>query len=296
MKYHYYSYGTGKGKKPLYERKENMPQEVLNELLNDDRLVNEVYVDKAKQDVVDKLDKLLKIGKAEDYFRTEHLEVSSTNIDEYDFFRVSFKKALVVEDYTPPTCPSGMCTRGVGINEPYILKSTKSLDIGQIDMIQSTTFVLSSKMKKVFIEEGITGLEYHVCQDKGAGESDYSVAKVTNRIYEDADSIYLNTYCESCGTIMNYIPFGLRLDRDSVLDLDFQMINGIRVNDKVYNYPVPTWICSKKALKVLLREKVKGMGVKTFFLKEKFIPQLLSDKSVANESKRGSLFNRVFGK
>jgi hypothetical protein len=90
-----------------------------------------------------------------------------------------------------------------------------------------------------------------------------------------ADAVKIKTwFCKKHRIPNNFHAFSWRYDVDGFLDKDFQLITGLKVGRRQYVRRMPLIVVSRKALRVLLDGRCKGLTKEGFFLKESFTPCL----------------------
>lgn len=268
-----------------------LPPEIARELVEDERLVY-INIESHKTDVIRYFDTHFNIGVNEDLLKKTFLEVDKEEIDNFDFFIID-PNALEGGRYifcteSRPTCQSESCPVGAELIGPVRLKLKKAKKIGIASVGRlwavRPELLISVGLKRIFEEEGITGLcDYEQCMMEPEGVIDTGetvpvyMAKVEHQSRRLAKDIYARRYhCRQ-----HNMPSALCLVepytyRSELVDCDFQHIDRVVVNGRTYWYRRAEVIVSRRLLKLLLKRDIKGLRRMTFFLNEKFLPLVVS--------------------
>lgn len=289
MKFDYISYWSAIPYIGFSELKERLPLNVQKGLLQGEKFEQGIYIESSDTDIIKEIDKAFKIGKKKEVTKHRHLEIDKAEIPNYTHFQIDPKglehgKELLF-DLTSPSCRSDACSWESSINSPIVIKekSLENLGIAQIHRLWSDRLelIISSKVKKYFDSENVTGLEYEPCIDEGketsaiSREADAYLATIISETYQLADDIILKTFCKKHNVILNYDVFNMRTPKRAILDSDFQVIKNLRVGRKTYIYYRGRSIISRKVLDLLLKHKVPGLKPYGYVLNQKFLPFII---------------------
>lgn len=269
-------------KERLVQRQTQMATFVYG--INDDC----IYVESADKEVQQALDELLHIHTRRDYSKRWYAEIPKAELDRFPFHYLSPRpyeqERQVFFEFSRPTCKTWEpCPWGYERTSPVRLhpKVLSSLGIGSIGAAwnaEADSLLLSADVKRLFDENGITGLAYEPCEvgtkkqkDDSLGTVAYA-ARIQPRTYLSADEVSLDNYCPEHQMLGSHRSFNERLPYSRLGSEDFHAIDRIRVGEKEYWLQTRDWVASSRVVKLLLREKVKGLMVCTAVLKEKFRP------------------------
>ena len=266
-----------------------LPEHIQKELIDDPPLFQGlICVDKSKADVIRELDQIFHIGKKRDFHKYANLEADQTEIDDYSHFfigptRLESGKDVFFE-WTGPVCRSPACAWGAGIRPPVKMNAarTKKLALGVIlpSPGMEVDLVVSSEIRDLFAAEEVSGLDYEPCGLVSEGErvettgGGYFQARITHTASQGGSYIRPGDYCRKHMTVTAPLVFDRRLLLDSMPDTDFLTINRVAVGRREYYYNVPSWIVSRKVLRLLLDHRVPGLRTITVRLKQEFRPVL----------------------
>ncbi len=233
------------------------------------------------------LDEFFEIQTKRRFVKSRYTEVSKAELDQYPFYkiepRILDENQSVFFDMKRPECTfSETCPWGAKIVSPIRIpeEMAKALGVGVVSCSWELDVVLllSQEVKRLFEESNLTGLRYEACEIGSAqGTHETAAAPVyaawiQPRIYSRAEDIVIaGPYCAQHGIITksNY----LFNEQSAVFeDADFQIIDRVRVGNHEYSYNAPLWVVSSRVVKLLLREKVKGLKRCTIVRNEKFTP------------------------
>lgn len=289
MKYEYYTYNDGRGKISHSEIREMLPGHIIDELIKDERLGDAIYIEADKTESIKEIDKILKIGKKKQFTKFHQLEIDEKELDNYDYFRffardLKYQKDVFFEECRP-SCNgySNVCPTGAKRLSPVSLNFNKhkKIDFARINSVWNMvpSYLVSGSLKSEFDDNGVTGLEYEPCIDIGNEKTGLSfyVATVPNNTHECAKNIILYDWCKKCKIIVDYSPFELKLFRDDLFDVDFQLISKLKVGWTTYTYRMSSIAVSQKAMKIILNRKSIRLPKQTFFLQSRFLPLILTD-------------------
>ena len=289
MKHDYISYYSTKPFVGFSELKEKLPTSVQKSMLQGEKYEHGIYVETSATDIIEKIDKIFKIGKKKEVAKLRHLEIDEGDIPHYTHFQINPKVLehgrQLLFDLDRPKCQSETCPWGSGISSPITIKqgTLKHLGIAQIGRLWNDRqeLVISSELKTLFESEGVTGLEYEPCIHEGeyptidSEKTGSYLARIVPETYELADDIILKTHCKKHHIILNYDVFNIRTPKEAILNFDFQVIKKLKVGRKVYTYYKGRSIISRKVLELLLKHKISGLKPYGYILGHKFIPFII---------------------
>lgn len=289
MKFEYYTYNDGRRKISHSEIRKMLPGHIIDELIKDERLVDNIFIEADKTESIKEIDKILKIGKKKQFTKFHQLEIDEEELEYHNYFTffacdLKYQKDVFFEECRPScngysnVCPTG-AKRLSSVSLDF--NKHKKIDFARIDSVWSMepSYLVSGSLKSEFDDNGITGLEYEPCNDIGKKETGLSfyVATVPNRTHECAKNIILYGWCKKCKIIVDYSPYELKLFRDDLLNVDFQLISKLKVGWTTYIYRMSTIAASRKAMKIILNRKSIRLQEHNFFLQSKFRPLILTD-------------------
>jgi len=283
----YFRLGTGPS---IEEVRKRLPEEIKRSLMHGWKHTDSgIYVESAKTEVINYLDKRLAVAKCGQFIRYSYLEADANDIDHFDYFFIEpslFRHHRdVFFEMALPTCTDrcGCCPSGARIASTWRIKKTRlgTLDFGEITrfwQFRSIELVVSSRLKRLFDAHEVSGLEYERCDlsngdvaGEASGDSPY-IARIVPETQQWADDIVLRTYCRTHNAIMSYDVFNVHTSRNVMPRFDFVLISGVRVGSNDYYYSRSGWVVSRKILRLLLENKVRGLRQATVMLQEKFRP------------------------
>lgn len=278
----------------LAEIMHELPAWVISELIQRPRQTY-VEVEMHKTHVVDYLDNVFQIGKTYRFRKNEYLEVDQSEIQHFSQFRIVLRAIEwdreVYGNIVRPNCPNDGCSVGSMLLPPIRIpaKTAKKIGIARIhrpwEAGQPSVLVVASWVKKTFEEEGIIGLDYEPYNIEVPESSDMDrleplyVAHVKQHLGLFSDAMLRVRYlCEPHGIVSSFEMINRCLYREDFTENDFHIIDHVITKDRVYRLLGPGMVISRRVLQLLLKYKVHGLTNITCFLKEKFIPEVLSDR------------------
>jgi hypothetical protein len=260
--------------------RDNLPAHLREELIKD---AYGIQVEASKREVIQAIEKFLRIGKTRDFVRHEYLEVDRKEIGDYSHFfirprRFGWKEQVFFE-VTERCCKSEeTCWRGVKTSSPVRLRAAKLKGIGEIvgpPIPQTKRLLITPRVRELFDSEGVTGLEYERCEDlDGASDAPF-VATVLHGAYEAGTDIVAKP-CPEHGTIAGCCVFDPRIPRLGLSRDDLQMIDRVTVKNRDYFHWYPSLVVSQRALRLLLKHKIPTLQRVTRTLNQKFRPLIVS--------------------
>ncbi|MDY0165552.1 MAG: hypothetical protein RBS80_03365 [Thermoguttaceae bacterium] len=254
------------------------------------RLEECICIDSRDHDAERFLDDLLKIDTRRDYLKWRYVEVSKRQLDRFPFYNICPRcyeaEHRVFFDFKRPTCNhwGTCCPSGYERISPVriVPNVISSLGIGRIGDAWhvEVDLLVSADVKRLFDDNSVTGLTYEPCEigtknhrEDGFGTVAY-VARIEPRVYSVSDHIEFGTSCCPVHQVitLSYSSFNERIPRSRFGPEDFHVIEGVQVGERRYRTQTLRWVVSSRVVKLLLREKVKGLLVCTSMLNEKFVP------------------------
>jgi hypothetical protein len=267
----------------LFDIKSQLPESIVDQLLpTPNKFCGPTLdIETNKTDVVHAIDETwVKEGKLG---RNREIEVTKDEIDSYDYFFTDLKNIdwgnHIVYDFDKPGCSHETCPAGAHITSEIKVKDkmVRKYDFVKISEVwgMGVKFLISSRIKKLFDDNGVTGLDYEACgiissnptEIEKSGEATYSVAKITTSYTRVATDIKLRDYCKKHCIIIDATPINLRYPVDPMSRDDFQMQDKIVVGKKEYTFRSPWFFISRKVLRILLDSKVRDLKPMTLFTK-----------------------------
>jgi hypothetical protein len=258
---------------------ESLPAQLRQELIEG---AWGIQVEASKTQVIEELEKRLKIGKSDDFVKYTHVEVDKSEIPNYSHFFIRPQefgwKEEVFFEVTPQTCTAhNMCHWGVKIASPIQLRSSSLQGIGGIGgrpMLHTKLLFVTSEVRDLFESEGISGLEYESFEDlDGAAEPGF-VAEVTHAAHHIGTKIIAKA-CPVHHSMFGCFVFDFQTPNDGLRN-DFQMIDRVTVKGIDYAYVYPFLIVSQKVLNLLFAHSVAELESITTMLDEQFRPLIVS--------------------
>jgi hypothetical protein len=288
MRYETVEYVPRKPGFSIRDLRNQLPPEILAELVQDERLVY-ITVESHKTDVIRYIDSHFNIGPGGDLMKTTSLEIDQDEIDQFDYFFIGPKSLeggrFVFCTETQPTCTSEACPYGAELIGPIRIKPDKArkIDMALVHRlwVVNEELLVSTWVKKLFETEGITGLsDYEQCKayTEGIVDTDETVpvymAKVLHSTVEHAKetTIIKSFICRKHNMPSSFYIGDRFCFHNELIDSDFQYIDRFVVNGQTYWNRSSHLVVSQKALKLLLKHKVRGLTPITYFLKQKFRP------------------------
>ena len=279
----------------------NFPAEIVNQLIKSD---NKLYVEveTSKTEVVKFLDDYFYIGKRKDFKKFISLEVDKKEIAFFTHFTIlprclEWDREIFSNIIRPQCVESKACPVGAKMLSPVRVSVKKSKRIGIAEIFgpwsKERILVLSPVLKKLFDENGITGLEYERCVlDDGDRFSDPEgappyVARVKTKIRKYAEDITHIKYLCSKHKIMQWFElfdaciYEEDLPKDDFLSVDHVMVKGV-----TYNYMRNSLMITRKVLELLLKNRIRGLSTMCVYLNEKFLPVVLSHREKSPEQNK----------
>jgi len=241
-----------------------------------------IQVDASKTQVIEELEKRLKIAKTDEFARYTHVEVDESEIPNYSHFfiqplEIDWKEDVFFE-VTPRTCTvNDMCRWGVKIASPIQFRSSGLEGIGAIGgcpLLHTKLLFVTREVRELFESEAISGLEYESYEDlDGAAEPGF-VAKVTHAAQHTGTKI-ITKACPEHHSMFGCFVFDFQTPNDGLRN-DFQMIDHVTVQGIDYAYVFPFLIVSQKVLRLLLSHSVAELEKITTILDHEFRPLIVS--------------------
>jgi hypothetical protein len=142
--------------------------------------------------------------------------------------------------------------------------------------LPSTKLLLvTEQTRKLFESERISGLEYEPCEDLDEASEPIFVARVIHAAHYAGTDIVTKP-CKEHSIIMGAFVFDFHTPREGIHDVDFQMIDRVKVGKREYWYNLPFLVVSQKLLKLLLKHKVPKLQRRAIRLNQKFVPLIVS--------------------
>ena len=290
MIFRYATYTPVKKGVPFSKLRQLLPEEIKKHLIHDERTLDDVCIDVAKNDIVQKIDKIFGIPKTRKIVKYISVEVTEEDISKFDYFiirpyTIDYKKDFDAI-YNNPQCNNPDCSFGSSLNGPYIIKNHKIIKhgIGHMyhPMLNEKYLMISEKLKNHFQNNDITGLEYEECQMRkniNRGSSIY-FARVTGKGSSFAEDVVVNRWCCKKHHIpAEFYAFNKSYSGELLSKKDFQIIPNIKTKKKIYTYQMPLLVITKRTLGIMLKSKSRGILEKGFFYERSFEPLLLSVSS-----------------
>jgi len=154
---------------------------------------------------------------------------------------------------------------------------------------EPTEYVILPRRIHLFTENEITGYN---CKEGASADDDPApgaetpfVARIIHSIYRQADDMFLTPdflglhhdspfYCDIHSTINSHILrfAGLRVPTNEINGLDFFQVQGVKIEDRIFNYDRNVFFVSRKVHEILLKNKAKGLCRVGGFLRSTFGP------------------------
>lgn len=275
--------------KPPYlieEIKKELPDYIIDQLIQYPRSIY-VSVEAYKNEIVEYLDKYFNIGTSHDFIKKVNLEIDKSEIYKFDYYNIIPRPLEmgreIFGNIVRPTCLTDTCPVGSRLLSPVRITTNKCKTVGFAEIHrpwgQPVELVITSRVKELFDSNGVTGLEYEPCvinDDALRNESEIDppyIARISRRIGMYAEDIKIGKYiCEKHSILMSFQLFGKWISKDDLSVDDFQAIDKIIVNGRVYYFHNHGFIVSRKVLEILLKYKIQGLVDMGFFLGQKFLP------------------------
>jgi hypothetical protein len=259
-----------------------LPEDIIKELLPKPNRLCAIGLDieTSKTEIIKRLDRILS-----DKFRfskARHIEVTKNEIDNYDYYFVDLKNIDwnkdIFYDFEKPSCSHETCPWGTKITSGITIadKIVDKYDFVKISGVwdQNVKFLISNRIKKLFNENCLTGLDYETCETQSSTKSEsennkYFIAKVTTSYKKTASDIILRDYCKQHSIIVDATPININYPYTKSQD-DFQVIDRIVIGKNEYTLRSPWFFISRRTLKILLDNKVKDLRSMTLFTKNGF--------------------------
>jgi hypothetical protein len=144
--------------------------------------------------------------------------------------------------------------------------------------------IVSDKLRTRFDECGISGLTYERCflsTNKREESSPRPIAWLA-RVAEGGAWRAEQARLPVCPHHQTVLPgkggwiTGRHFSEEELAPIDFQFLLMLEVSGRTYYSEPPIWFVSRRALAVILDERIRGMRTVTTFLKEKFKPVLFA--------------------
>jgi len=269
--------------------KKQLPESMASRLLPQPNKysIHCLYVETNKQDIIKEFDeKWLKKGKLG---KNREIEVTKDELDNFDYYFTDLKsfdwgKQLFYE-IEKPTCSHETCPYGFTVASPTEIndKIIGTFDIARAFSIWdfSVKFLISARAKRLFDDEGFTGLKYSTCgvrhNNKDVSQPHNMepicyMAEISNSYCKSAESIHLRDYCQEHSFALDFHGINLRYPIDSLsLSDDFYNVDRILVGKKVYRIR-PGFFLSRRVLRAIIDNKMNGLKAMTSFIKQGYTP------------------------
>ena len=293
----YYSYYAFTKKKTLFSISNKrlipipdvlkfLPEDIIKELLPKPNKLCAIglNIETNKKEIIQRLDKILSYKFT--FSKARNIEVTKQEIDNYDYFFIDVKnldwKTHVFYVFDRPSCLHETCPWGTKITSEIRIanKFVGKYDFAKISEVwgMDVKFLISEKIKKLFGENSITGLDYEICGiepsttiNKGdiVDKNQYFIAKVITSYKKIASNIRLRDYCKKHSIIIDATPINIKYPHTMSKD-DFQVVDKIVVDKKEYTLRSPWFFMSRRVLRILLDNKVRDLRPMTLFIKKGF--------------------------
>lgn len=239
-----------------------------------------IQIDASKTQVIQDLEKHLRIGERDDYVKYSYVEVDKSEIPNYSHFFIRPQEfdwqTDVFFEVTPRTC--GMCPWGVKIVSPIQLHSSSLQGIGGVGgcpLLHTKLLFVTREVREHFESESITGLEYDAFEDLDGSADPGYVARVTHGAYQTGSKIIAKP-CKH-NSIGGCYVFDLQVPRHGLRN-DVQMIDRVTVKGTDYAYHYPFVVVSQRLLSLLFAHSVPELEEITILMKQKqqFHPLIVS--------------------
>jgi hypothetical protein len=154
---------------------------------------------------------------------------------------------------------------------------------------EPTEYIILPRRVHLFTENEITGYR---CKEGASDDDDPApsaetpfIARITHSIYRQADDMFLTRdflglhhdspfYCDIHSTVNSHILrfAGLHVPTNEINGLDFFQVQGVKIEDRIFNYNRNVFFVSRKVLEILLKNKAKGLCRVGKFLRSTFDP------------------------
>jgi hypothetical protein len=268
------------------DARKNLPPHLREALLQDPKFHYGIYVDASERRVIEELDRTLEIGESKDFVKQLYAEVDEKEISNYTHFFIAPKVLEqardVFFDMKRPDCKTDFCPWGARIVPPVKISPTvvKRLGIGEIhrNWELDLELVVSPQVKSLFDSHEITGLAYEPCEMSSGAEhrsprvAPAYVARIEHGAYQRGSDMKVQLQCKEHSVVHTPHVFDRETPREALGPYDFQLINKLRIENREYYYYSPDWVVSRRALQLLLDNRVPGLETATWILNEKFCP------------------------
>jgi hypothetical protein len=286
MLYETVEYVTLKPGFRIQDLRDQLPPGIVAELVQDERLVY-MAVESHKTDVIRYIDSHFNIGPDGDLMKMTSLEITQDEIDQFDYFFIGPKSLeggrFVFCTETKPNCANLACPFGAELVSPIRIKPDKArkIDIALVHRLWviREELLVSTWVKDLFETEGITGLsDYEQCRaySEEVVDTDETVpVYMTRALYsasEHSDETVINDFICRKHSIPTSHTGDCYCIRNELSDCDIQYIDRLIAKGTTYWYRTAHLVASRKALKLLLKHKIRGLTPITFFLQQKFRP------------------------
>lgn len=267
---------------------DSLPENIKSELLSKPKGANYVglNIEANKTEVIRCLEDTL--AKKFSFSKVKHIEVEKNEIDMYDYFFVDLKNVewgmQVFYDVGDSICSHETCPWGTSMASNVSVSASVIGKYGIAKIYEGcrvgVRFLVSDRIKKAFIDGGVTGLSYQVCsikssvrlnsslKNEGGG---YYVAEVVTSYTRKANDILLRDYCKKHLIVIDATPINVEYPYPR-LSADFQMVDKLIVNKNEYSFVSPWFIVSRKTLNILLDCKIKELKSMALFVRNGFTP------------------------
>lgn len=269
-----------------------LPEKIVGELRNSGREIY-VTVDANKFETVAFLDDYFSISQSDQFYKRTDLEIDKKDIDDFDYFLISPQVLQlgcgINADITRPSCDFEPCPIGSHIIKPVTVTQAKCRTLGIAGIGRAwggfvSEMLVSAMTKKLFDENGITGLTYEPCilqkeSKKTGGDLEVPFfAEIDHWATDEAIAMRLDEscYCQKHSIIFTYRLKGRQVKRCQLANKDIVGIKGLSVEGKEYLYRQYHILISRRTLQLLLRYKIPGLMAIGFYLGQRFLPVILA--------------------
>lgn len=233
-----------------------------------------IFVDMPSGDVENAFDELFKINSSCDYIKRRRIEVSGSDIDGFDFFRLSPEVVEPFGGYVIVDNPTDEDSLVSAMRE--VRRSCAPPAIFEIGAnTPGIVLAISDSLYTAFDENAVTGLHLKgIVPGKGGNDGcAFRLATLEEGGYCEADAIVAGAGDDlAAGRVLAPHLVNQRFPRQGLRPLDFQRIDRVVVKGQSFLYIKPRWIVSRRIVKIMLQMKVKGLKRITLKLNEKYIP------------------------
>lgn len=284
MIFRYATYACARrGRSPLHLRRK-LPESIQNELIDDERLREDVWIDLSKRETVREIDRIIGIPQTRKAFKWYHAEVTSKDIDAFSHYFVDARdmdwRVHYDAEIYKPGCKTHGCPFGGTVIGPCVLLKSNlfKFDIAEsmVPGVDSPYLFISESLKRRFDEERITGLQYERCRvTKGIKEKrNMYFAKVIGRGASAADDVLVTRWCCKKHKVpAEMFLFNFKYPSELLGSDDFQMETTFWIGRKRYAWQIPGVLMTTRVLKVILEGDFRGLRKSCFFNKNAYQPR-----------------------